>query len=252
MHYTIQQLASLAGISTRTLRYYDSIGLLAPAKTSDAGYRLYTAAEVNRLQQILFYRELELPLAEINKIVNSSDFSEEVALRNHLETLVQKQNRLSMLIENAKNTLQTLQGENTMTDAEKFEGFKEQSIQKNEEKYGAEIRAKYGDESIDLANAKKMNMSKEQYEQYVATEEELNTALRLAVASGDAASELAQKAAALHKEWLQFSLPNYSPEIHLEISQMYTADSRFSDYYEKIAPGSAEFLQQALAIYLKK
>lgn len=252
MHYTVQQLATLAGVSARTLRYYDSIGLLKPSEISKAGYRLYTATEADQLQQILFYRELEFPLAKIGELICSSSFDQKVALKDHLKSLREKQNRLALLIENAQNTLLVLEGENIMTDAEKFKGFKEESVKENEKKYGTEIRTKYSEECIDLANAKKLNMSEEEYERYINIEEKLNETLRLAVATQNPHSELAQEAAALHKEWLQFSLPNYTPAIHLGIAAMYTADPRFSEYYEKIVPGGASFIQQAIEVFLQK
>ncbi len=76
MKYTINKLAKLAGVSTRTLRYYDEIGLLRPARMSSNGYRVYGQKEVDRLQQILFYRELGVPLEEIKKILSSKEFDE--------------------------------------------------------------------------------------------------------------------------------------------------------------------------------
>jgi len=74
LQYTVKQLADLAGVSTQTLRYYDQIGLLKPAGTTEAGYRLYSSAEVDRLQQILFYREIGMSLEQIGEIISAPDF----------------------------------------------------------------------------------------------------------------------------------------------------------------------------------
>ena len=81
MEYTVQRLADLAGVSSRTIRYYDEIGLLKPARINSSGYRLYGEKEVDRLQQILFYRELEVELENIKKIINGPDFDELKALK---------------------------------------------------------------------------------------------------------------------------------------------------------------------------
>ena len=91
MEYTINKLAQLAGISTRTLRYYDELGLLKPSRISTSGYRIYGGTEIARLQQILFYREMEVPLEEIRKILDSSDYDDTTSLEMHLKALMEKQ-----------------------------------------------------------------------------------------------------------------------------------------------------------------
>lgn len=98
MEYTIQQLARIAGISTRTLRYYDEIGLLKPARTSPSGYRIYGQREVNQLQHILFYRELGVSLEVIRKILTDPLFDRAKALRRHREQLLDKRKRLDKLM----------------------------------------------------------------------------------------------------------------------------------------------------------
>lgn len=90
MEYTIQKLGELAGISTRTLRYYDEIDLLKPARFSEAGYRIYSSAEVSRLQQILFYRELGINLVRIKEIISSPSFDSTAALKEHKEKTTSK------------------------------------------------------------------------------------------------------------------------------------------------------------------
>ncbi|NLM77563.1 MAG: MerR family transcriptional regulator, partial [Ruminococcaceae bacterium] len=88
MEYTINKMARLAGISTRTLRYYDEIGLLTPTRNHKNGYRLYGRNEVDKLQQILFFRELDVPLEEIGKMLQANDFDELTALQNHMISLL--------------------------------------------------------------------------------------------------------------------------------------------------------------------
>ena len=108
MEYTVKELSKISGISTRTLRYYDQIGLLVPPRLSSSGYRIYGESEVDILQQILFYRELGVSLDEIKKLLNAPDYDKEQSLQNHLDALVQKKARIESLINNVSTTIQSL------------------------------------------------------------------------------------------------------------------------------------------------
>lgn len=251
MEYTINKLAKLAGVSTRTLRYYDEIGLLLPVRKSSNGYRIYGQEEVNQLQQILFYRELGVQLDEIKKIMCSKNFDSSIALQDHLAALLSKREQLDVLIANVEKTIKAAKGETIMSDKEKFEGFKQKMIDDNETRYGDEIRAKYGDEAIDDSNAKIKGMTKEQYAEVEKLSAELNETLRAAFEQGDPTSELARKACELHKKWLNHFGNHYSKEVHVGITQMYVDDPRFTAYYDKIAVGCAAFLRDAVLAYYK-
>ncbi|NLY46598.1 MAG: MerR family transcriptional regulator, partial [Tissierella sp.] len=144
MEYSISKLARISGVTTRTLRYYDEIGLLKPKRISSNGYRIYGENQVNLLQQILFYKELGIGLEDIDNILNSSDYNIEKSLQEHLIHLNQEKIRIELLIKNVNKTISSLKGETIMSDKEKFEGFKNDLIKKNEEQYGLEIRDKYG------------------------------------------------------------------------------------------------------------
>ena len=111
MEYTIKKMASLSGVSARTLRYYDEIGLLQPARINSSGYRIYGQAEVNRLQQILFYRELDLKLDEIKEILEQPDFNVEQALYEHQQKLLEKRNEIDRLLASVQQTLHHYKGE---------------------------------------------------------------------------------------------------------------------------------------------
>ena len=249
MEYTINQLAKLAGVSTRTLRYYDQCGLLPPKAVRTNGYRIYGETEVNRLQQILYYRELGVELSEIGRILSEKDFDGLSSLQNHLAALREKRARLDLLIGNVQKSISAMKGETTMTDEEKFEGFKEKLISDNERNYGEEIRGKYGDETVDRSNAKLKNMTKEQYAELEALTQELSSTLKAAFEQGDPGSDLAQKACALHKRWLCFYWDHYSKEAHRGVAQMYVDDPRFTAYYDAVAPGCAVFLRDAVRIF---
>ncbi|OAS14257.1 MerR family transcriptional regulator [Paenibacillus oryzisoli] len=249
MEYTVQHLGKLAGISTRTLRYYDEIELLMPARINSSGYRIYGQHEVDRLQQILFYRELGIPLEQIKDIMSSPAYDGTRALMNHREQLLDKRRQLDILIANVEQTIASNEGRLTMTNAEKFEGFKKKLIDDNEQTYGKEIREKYGDDQINKSNQKLQNMTQEQHEEVTRLAEEIAETLAKAFKQGNPASELAQKAADLHKQWLMFYWSAYSKEAHAGLAQMYVDDERFKAYYDVNQPGTAEFLRDAIHIY---
>ncbi|SMF90869.1 DNA-binding transcriptional regulator, MerR family [Paenibacillus uliginis N3/975] len=249
MEYTIQRLGHLAGISTRTLRYYDEIGILKPARINSSGYRIYGQFEVDQLQQILFYRELGLQLDQIKQIITSPSFDSVHALKQHREQLQNKRRQLDLLIVNVDKTIASAEGRIMMSDQEKFEGFKQKMIDDNEKKYGKEIREKYGDDTVNQSNAKLKNMTQEQHEQVTGLAEEVKDTLAQAFKQGDPAGELAQKAADLHKQWLTFYWNQYSKEAHAGLAQMYVDDERFKAYYDAEQPGTAEFLRDAILIY---
>ncbi|MFV0362537.1 MAG: MerR family transcriptional regulator [Suipraeoptans sp.] len=251
MEYSISKLAKLAGVSTRTLRFYDNIGLLVPARVSSNGYRIYGQTEVNRLQQILFYRELGIELGAIKELLESKDFDNLSVLEEHRLALMTRREQIDILIMNVEKTISATKGKLTMSDKEKFEGFKQNLIDENEKKYGKEIREKYGDETIDASNAKVKNMTTEQYDEIQSLTEELNETLKAAFEIGDPASELAQKTCELHKKWLCFYWKEYSKEAHIGVTRMYVDDPRFTEYYDEIAVGCATFLRDAVAIYHK-
>ncbi|MBU5485220.1 MerR family transcriptional regulator [Clostridium sp. MSJ-11] len=249
MEYTVQKLSRLAGISTRTLRYYDEIGILKPARINSSGYRIYGQREVDRLQQILFYRELGVSLDNIKNIIMSPSFDEIVALKEHREKLLEKREQLDLLIANVNKTIALTEGRVEMSDKEKFEGFKQKMIRDNEEKYGEEIREKYGKNVVEKSNAKLMNMTQEEYDKVTSLAEEVISTLEEAFKTGDPASDIAQRAADLHKQWLTFYWSEYSKEAHAGLAQMYVDDERFTAYYDKKQPGTAVFLRDAILIY---
>lgn len=251
MEYTVKKLAGLSGVSSRTLRYYDEIGLLKPARVTTAGYRIYGAAEVNALQQILFYRELGFALEDIQKLMQTPGYSPAAALENHLHALFEKREQLNALIANVEKSIRAGKGECSMSDKEKFEGFKKKLIDENEEKYGKEVREKYGDDVADASNARFAGMTQEQYAAAEELSARLNDTLKQAAEEGDPAGETAQKASALHKEWLCLYWPegHYTKEAHKGLCQMYLDDERFKAYYDKIHPNAAQLLRDAVELY---
>lgn len=252
MEYTVNQLSKLAGVSGRTLRYYDQIGLLKPKRVSSSGYRIYGTEEIALLQQILFYRKLEMPLEEIKEIILAADFDQEKALLLHQQRLEMKKAQLDTLLVTIEKTLADKRGERQMTDNEKFEGFKQRLLDENETTYGQEIREKYGEKVVDQSNQKVAGMSEVQFAEWQELDKELQRELASAMMDGDASSDAAQHVAELHKKWLSFTWSDYSPEAHRNLAEMYVSDERFTAYYdERAGKGAAAFLRKAINHFTK-
>lgn len=252
MEYSIRELADLAGISTRTLRYYDEIGLLKPCKVKENGMRFYGQQEVTLLQQIMFYKEQDIKLEVINQIIHQPDFDVEKALKEHLSVLLKKKERILALIKTVELTLEGQKGAYHMSDKMKFEAFKENLIEKNEKTYGNEAREKYGDESVDASNKRIMNMTEQDYECFKSLETEILHQLETAVKEGKAPdSPACEKIMLLHKQWLSFTWKEYSANAHNGLAQMYLADERFLQYYNRNVDGCAEFLAAAIKCWAK-
>lgn len=250
MEYTIKELADLAGISTRTLRWYDKKGLLKPYRVNEANYRFYSGDEVKKLQQILFYKELGFSLCDIEKILKDPNFDDQKALQSHLIELTKRRERIDALILTVKNTLEERQGGRKMSDREKFEAFKKEMIEQNEKKYGKEIRKKYGESAVDEANAATMKMSMEQYNQWEEMGRQILELLKEAVLSGKKPdSEEGKRIVQLHKKWC-FRNEKYDPKKYIGIVSLYTMDERFTQYYDREVSGCAQFLTDAAGFYL--
>jgi len=204
----------------------------------------------------MFYRELGVSLEKIATIIKSPIFDGVSALQEHRQQLLDKRAQLDLLISNVDKTIAQKEGKIIMTDQEKFEGFKHKMVQDNEEQYGKEARERWGNEAVERSNAKVKGMTKEQYDKLNELTKELYSTLHAAfktgdpAGAGDPAGELAQKAADLHKQWLCFYWDSYSKEAHAGVAQMYVDDPRFTAHYDKEQPGTAEFLRDAIRIYI--
>lgn len=247
MQYSIRELSEIAGVSARTLRYYDEIGLLNPLYVNDAGYRFYGDKEVALLQQILFYRERGFDLKRIKQIIYQNDFDIISALNEHLQELEEQKRHMDALIRSVRQTISSMKGECTMSDKEKFEVFKEKRVKENEEKYGSKIRKKYGDEKMESSNRKLLHMSEEDWNKFKSLESEIKERLTEGVLSGlKPDSEAASDIVKMHKEWLMMTWKEYTEEAHKGMGTMYIADERFRMYYDEDAQGCAQLLKQAI------
>ena len=192
-----------------------------------------------------------LELARIKEAIQDAEFDSLAALHSHLEKLIEKRRQIDLLIENVKKTIGKEEGKNKMSDQEKFEGFKKELVEKNEQKYGKEVREKYGDEVVDQSNAKMMGLTEEQYTHMQKLGEKINLLLEEAVKNHEyVEDEIGEQVALLHKEWLSYTWPTYSTQAHRGLVQMYVLDERFKAYYDKNVEGCAEFLKQAVEYHI--
>ena len=249
MEYTVKKMAQLSGVSARTLRYYDEIGLLLPTRVNSSGYRIYGQSEVDRLQQILFYRELGLKLEEIKVLLDNPDFNVEQALRAHQQKLLEKRAEIDRLLETVQQTIKHYKGEIQMTDQEKFTAFKKQQIAENERQYGTEIREKYGEERIEQSNQKYLKLTEAELAEMGQTEQQMMTLIASYLENPVLPSETAQQIYECHKKWLNYSWPSYSGEAHKGLTEMYVGDERFTAYYDQKVIGSAQVLYDVIHFY---
>lgn len=249
LEYTIKEFGKLTGVTTRTLRYYDEIGLLLPKRINHSGYRIYGASEVEKLQHILFLRELEIPLKQIQQQLNAKNIQYLTLLKEHQVALKQKQEHITKLLHLIEQSIGEKEGENKMSDIQKFEAFKQKKLMENEEKYGDEIREKYGKERVEQSNAKFLNMTKEEHERMQKIEQQLFELLKNH-REMSIPSEEAEKMFNLHKTWLTQAWGNYNAEAHKGVAQMYIDVPEFTAYYEEKADeGAIQVLRDVIHYY---
>lgn len=252
MAYSIKALADLAGVSRRTLRYYDEIGLLKPMRINASSYRLYGEKEVDLLQQILLYKAMGMKLQGIQKIVSQEDFDIPKALKEHHQELIARRNQLDQLISTLEKSITYHKGDVKMSNKEKFEGFKKEKLTNNEKAYGQAIREKYGEEAVEASNKKFMNMSEEAYKKMKETENQLFKALKEVILSKDLGSDAAKNVFDQHKSWLNFTWPSYSVQAHIALAEMYVSDEEFTKYYnDQVGSEGVTTLRDIIVKYAK-
>ena len=242
--YTVRELARLAGVTVRTLHHYDQIGLLKPSSRTAAGYRLYEQDDLLRLQQILFFRELDFPLEDIRRILDHPEFDRVKALERHRRMLLERSARLAALVRTIDRTIERLQ-EDTMplTDAELYEGFSQEQI----ERYQREVREQYDPKIVAESQRRVRQMSREQWAALKAEGQEVH--LLLASLMGSAPDDPAVQAAIGRHFAMIGQFYTVTPEIYRGLGQLYVEHPEFRAFYESLAPGLAGFMQAAMNVY---
>lgn len=244
VRYSVGQLANLAGVSARALRYYEEVGLLCPERT-DANYRVYGEREAKRLAQILAMRACGLPLATIRRLIEDSESDVHGALISHLRALREQGKSLEKATERTERAIAAIERMEGMDGKSAFREMKESKLREFEEKFGHEARERYGAEAVDGSNERLMALSQDEWDAKELLEESIKVQLRLAMASGDDRGPEAMELARMHERWIRMHWGDaaYSRQAHLGLAQMYLADDRFRAYYDDAAgEGATEFL----------
>ena len=243
MTYTVRQLARLAGVTARTLHYYDQIGLLKPSGHGDNGYRYYDDESVLRLQQIRFYRELDLSLAEIRTVLDQPDFDALRALESHRRALEARAARLDGLIHTVDRTIKHLKGETRMTDQEMFVGFDAET----QKRYEEEASRRWGEERVKESNRRWNSYSPQEKARIMAEGGANYRDLVQYIGQDPARPEVQAIIARWHQHLHYFYTPNR--QVLQGLGQAYSQDPDFRATFTKIDANLPDFLSRAIEVY---
>jgi DNA-binding transcriptional MerR regulator len=246
MAYTVKQISKIAGVSVRTLHYYDEIGLLRPTSKASNGYRLYERGALIRLQQILFYRELDFSLKKIHRIMENPDFDLISALEDHKKALEDRIDRLESIIITVDDTIEHLKGKKTMTDKDLFKPFSEEE----QEKYALEAEQLYDPEIVRASNRLWKTYSKEKKTQILAEGSNVYIDMVAAMPKGAASFEVQLCVERWRKHIDHFWTPSLEQLVGL--AEGYNIHPGFKKNFDKIDPKLAEFMLEAVKIYVDK
>lgn len=244
--YTVKQLAKSAGVTPRTLHFYDEIGLLKPSRVEDNGYRYYDEGAALRLQQILLYRKMELPLEDIKRIMGRRDFDVLAALEEHRLELEKKIGQLEEIKRTVDETILFIRGEKKMTVDDLFSGFSEEQ----QAEYEKEAAQTYDPEIVKASTAKWRAMSKAEQQHILEESKQVYVDIIAAMPKGAASPEVQACIERWRRNMDYFWTPK--PEQLAYFGDLYNNDPRFKANFEKMAPGLAEFMREAINVYVRR
>lgn len=244
MKLHIREFAKLAGVSVRTLHFYDEIGLLKPSSVDEQnGYRFYDEYSLTRMQEILFYRELDFPLKEIRMILSSPDYDKQNALKGQKHLLTLKKERLERLISALDSAMKGEIVNMNVFDNSEFEAQRQE--------YAQEAKEKWGDTSAYKESAEKTaDYSADKWKQVNSAMDERIAEFADCKRNGFAPDS--QEAQTLAKKWQDFITENYytcTQEILASLGEMYVADERFKKNIDRHGDGTAQFMRDAIKAY---
>lgn len=244
--FTVKQLSKLAGVTPRTLHHYDAIGLLKPSRIGDNGYRYYGEDSLLRLQQILFYRELDIPLEDIKRIMGRRDFDILGALQSHKDALHKQVDRLNTLIMTVEHTLDHLKGKTAMQEKDYFEGFSEEEL----EKYALEAEELYDPEAVQASMKKWKRFSAVEKTRLKQEGREIYRAMVAAMPQGPES----RKAQDLVDCWRRHLENLWNPDLEqlLALAHGYNEDPRFKATFDRFHPELAAFILDAVEFYINQ
>ncbi len=240
----IREAAALSGISVRTLHHYDQIALLRPARHPVNGYRDYSTADLDRLQQILFFRECGFSLGQIGRLLDSPGYDRGGALALQRKYLLHEKNRIDAMLATLDKTIQASKGEIFMSNTDKFKGFDFSS-----NPYEEEARELWGDAAVDKSGARIASLSETGR---ACVEQEMDDIFtRLAgLRHEDPSSESVQQAVGGFYQYLNVNFGNqYSPEAFAGLGELYVQDERFTRNIDQFGEGLSAFLAKAMALF---
>jgi DNA-binding transcriptional MerR regulator len=241
--WSIAELARASGVTSRTLRHYDAIGLLAPARTGDNGWRYYEREQLLRLQQILLLRNLELPLDTIGELLTLAGSSAAIdVLSRHREWLLAEQERLRLLVRTVESTIENLQDGGEMTPKQLFEGFEHKH-------WEAEVRRRWGADAVAAVKQRTETWTDADAEQARTGYVRVREGLAPLMAAGIPVNEgRVQELVALHHQTVSlFWTPGAAA--YRGLGEMYVADERFHDEVGGGDRALVEYLRDAINIY---
>ena len=244
--YSAKGLSDIAGVSVRTLHYYDKIGLLKPAIRTEAKYRLYGESELLKLQQILFFKELGFTLEKIRDVLNNPEFDLIQTLESHSQALVSKQHRISQMLNTIEKTLLKLKGKKMITENELYEGFTKEEVRKNRK----DTVEKYGKEVLEKSETYLKKLSINQFEELKREQSEIFKAL-FEISNRNPQSQEVQLEIARHYKnirrfWGTDGSGDPQWKEYKGLGQLYVADERFTEIEGKAQPDFALFLAEAM------
>ena len=243
--YTVKELSTLAAVSVRTLHYYDQIGLLSPARIAQNGYRQYDDATLLRLQQILFYRELDFKLSDIKELLDAPDFEQVSALENHWDALWARLARTERLIKTVEDTIQHLKGEKEMSKKALFQAFSEEE----QEKYAKQAEEQYDPATVRESNRKWKSYSAEKKQAILDEGNQVYVDMIATMPKGADSPE----AQACVERWRTHMDYFWTPNINqlLGLATMYGQSPDFKANFDAMHPDLADFMREAVAIYVE-
>jgi MerR family transcriptional regulator, thiopeptide resistance regulator len=243
MVYTIKKLAKLAGTSVRTLHYYDEIGLLKPEYRGANGYRQYGQKSIAKLQQIMFFRELDFSLDEIKTIMARPDFDALEALQSHKELLQKRKERIGELLDTIEKTIKNIKGEKLMEIKEYYQGFSDEQI----EKYRDEVKKRWGEKTLNDSEDRVKKMGKEKFAEVQAESDRIFRTIAENMPKGYD-SRIVQGEVAKWRQWLE-NFHHYPDEAVLGLGRAYSQNPEFAKTFKKYHQDLPIFLTKAIEYY---
>jgi DNA-binding transcriptional MerR regulator len=245
MEYKVGEVARLARVSVRALHHYDEIGLLEPSARSAAGYRLYTTEDLERLQHVLFYRQIGVGLAEIRELMADPAFDRREALVAQRDLLASQVHRLAAMLGLIDKTLAAREEGIPMSQEEMFEVFGDFDPSEHED----EVKERWGETDACKESARRTRRyTKDDWARFTAESDAVSAGIASLMDEGvSPEAPRAMDAVERHRLLIDAWFYPCPHEMHLHLGQMYVADPRFTATYEKIHPGMARYVCDAIS-----